>query len=205
MKECDSVMNSVHFDHEYSLSSGIVQIPTVQNAEVVIVEETGSKNNEDIVSELLIDGDIIDEIKKIIDKLQCEENIDSEGVSDMEESQYIKMRQKTNSSVYNVSRPKDVLISSGIVDYGSTTDEETSTNILRQEGRTEVHSMEEFRLRNNEELQGNFIYESKQYAEMSMTSDDGNEKDRVDAISVDLTRQNIDRDEIESEKKQKCM
>ena len=123
----------------------------------------------------------------------------------MEESQHIKMRLKTNSSVYNVSRPKDVLISSAIVDYGSTSNEETSANILRQEGRTEVHSMEEFRLRNNEELQGNFIYESKQYAEMSVTSDDGNEKDRVDAISVDLTRQNIDRDEIKSEKKQKCM
>ena len=110
----------------------------------------------------------------------------------MEESQHIKMRLKTNSSVYNVSRPKDVLISSAIVDYGSTSNEETSANILRQEGRTEVHSMEEFRLRNNEELQGNFIYESQQYAEMSVTSDDGNEKDRVDAISVDLTRQNID-------------
>ena len=150
MKEYDSVMNSVHFDHEYNLSSGIVQIPTVQNAEVVIVEETGSKNNEDIVSESLIDGDIIDEIKKINDKLQCNENIDSEGASDMEESQHIKTRLKTNSSVYNVSSPKDVLISSGIVDYGCTSDEETSTNILGQEGRTEVHSMEELRLRNNE-------------------------------------------------------
>ena len=41
MKEYDSVMNSVHFDHEYSLRSGIVQIPTVQNTEVLIVEETG--------------------------------------------------------------------------------------------------------------------------------------------------------------------
>ena len=102
--------------------------------------------------------------------------------------------------MYNVSRPKDVLISSGIVDNGSTSDEETSANILGQEGRTEVNSMEEFRLRNNEELQVNFIYESKQYAEMSVTSDDGNEKDRVDAVSVDLTRQNIDRDEIKSEK-----
>ena len=68
MKEDDSVMNSVQFDHEYSLGSGIVQIPTVQNTEV-IVEETGSNNNEDIVSESLIDGEIINEIKKINDKL----------------------------------------------------------------------------------------------------------------------------------------
>ena len=29
MKEYDSVMNSGHFDHEYSLRNGIVQIPTV--------------------------------------------------------------------------------------------------------------------------------------------------------------------------------
>ena len=94
MKEYDSVMNSVHFDHEYILRSGIVQIPTVQNAEVVIVEETGSKNNEDIVSESLIDGDIVDEIKKTNDKLWCKENVDSRGVSDMEESQHIKMRLK---------------------------------------------------------------------------------------------------------------
>ena len=35
---------------------------------------------------------------------------------------------------------------------------------------------------------------------MAVTNDDGNKKDRVDAISVDLTRQNIDRDEIVSEK-----
>ena len=112
------------------------------------------------------------------------------------------MRQKTNSSVYTVSRPKDVLMSSGIVDYGSTSDEETCSNILRQKGRTEVHSMDEFRLRNNEELQGNFIYEAKQYAEMSVTSNDGNEKDEVDAISDDpATRLNINRDGIKSEKK----
>ena len=50
---------------------------------------------------------------------------------------------------------------------------------------------------------GHFIYESKHYAEMSVTSDDGNEKDRVDAVCVDLTKQNIDRDKIESEKKTK--
>ena len=118
----------------------------------------------------------------------CEENIDLEGVSDMEESQYIKMRLKTNSSVYNVLRPKDVLISSVIVDYGSASDEETSANILRQEQKTKVCSMEEFRLRKNEELQGDFIYESQQYAEKSVTSDDANEKERVDAISVHLTR-----------------
>ena len=121
-------------------------------------------------------------------------------MSDIQESEHIKMRLQRNSSVYNVSRPKDVLISSAIVDYGSTSDEEISTNISKQEGRTEVHSMEEFRLRNNEELQGNFIYESKQYAEMAVTNDDGNEKDRVDAISVGPTRQIIDRDEIVSEK-----
>ena len=116
MKEDDSVMNSVQLDHEYSPGSGIVQIPTVQNTEV-IVEETGSNNNKDIVSESLIDGEIINEIK-INDKLRCEENIESEGSSDMEDTQNIKKRQKTNSSVYTVSRPKDVLMSGGIVDYG---------------------------------------------------------------------------------------
>ena len=68
MKEDDSVMNSVQFDDEYSVGSGIVQIPKVQNTEV-IVEETGSNNNEDIVSESLIDGEIVNEIKKINDKL----------------------------------------------------------------------------------------------------------------------------------------
>ena len=67
MKEDDSVTNSVQFDHEYSLGNGIVQIPTVQNTEV-IVEETGSNNNEDIVSESLIDREIINEIKKMNDK-----------------------------------------------------------------------------------------------------------------------------------------
>ena len=88
MKEDYSVMNSVQFDHEYSLGSGIVQIPTVQNTEV-IVEETGSNNNEDIVSEALIDGEIINEIKKINDKLQCK-NIESEGLSDMEDLKILK-------------------------------------------------------------------------------------------------------------------
>ena len=58
MKEDENVMNSVQFDDEYSVGSGIVQIPKVQNTEV-IVEETGSNNNEDIVSESLIDGEII--------------------------------------------------------------------------------------------------------------------------------------------------
>ena len=105
--------------------------------------------------------------------------------------------------MYNVSRPKYVLNSSGIVDYGSTSDEETSANISRQEGRTKFHSIEEFRLRNNEELQGKFICVSKQYTEMSLTSNDGNEKNKVHAISVGMTRQNIDRDEIKSEKKTK--
>ena len=74
------------------------------------------------------------------------------------------------------------------MDYGSTSDEETCANISRQKGRTEVCSMEEFRLRNNEELQGNVIYEAKQYAEMSVTSNDGNEKDKVDAISDGLDK-----------------
>ena len=49
---------------------------------------------------------------------------DSEGGSDTEESKHIKTRVKTNSSVYNVSRPKDVLISSAIVNYGSTSNKE---------------------------------------------------------------------------------
>ena len=102
--------------------------------------------------------------------------------------------------MYTVSRPKDVLMSSGIVDYGCTSNEETCANILRQKG-SEVCSMEEFRLRNNEELQGNAIYEAKQYAEMSVKSNDGNEKDEVDAISDgQMTRLNINRDGIKSEK-----
>ena len=40
---------------------------------------------------------------------------------------------------------------------------------------------------------------------MSVTSDDGNEKDRVDAVFVKQTIENIHRKKIESEKKQKCM
>ena len=61
--------------------------------------------------------------------------------------------------------------------------------------------MEEFRLRNNEELQGTVIYEAKQYAEMSVKSNDGNENDDVDAIYVDrVTRLNKNKDEIKSEK-----
>ena len=162
-------MNSVNFDHEYSLrngaTNGIVSIPTVQHIGDLVLEETVSNNNEDIVSESLTDVEIVDEIKKIKDKMQCEENIDLEGVSYMEESQPIKTRLKTNSLLYNVSRPKDVLISSAIVDYGSTSDEETFVNMSRQEPKTKVHSMEEFRLRNNEELQGDFIYDSEQYTE----------------------------------------
>ena len=103
--------------------------------------------------------------------------------------------------MYTVSRPKDVLMSGGIVDYRCTSDEETCANISIQKGRSEVHSMEGFRLRNNEELQGNAIYEAKQYAEMSVKSNDGNEKDKVDAVSDDPeTRLNINRDGIESEK-----
>ena len=55
-------------------TSGIVSMPTVQNIEeVVALEETGSNSNEDIVSESLTNGDIVDEIKKINDKLQCKE------------------------------------------------------------------------------------------------------------------------------------
>ena len=78
---------------------------------------------------------------------------------------------------------------------GPLDNEERCANILRQKGRTEVHSMEEFRLRNNEELQGNVIYEAKQYAEMSVTSNDANEKDKVDAISDDpATRLNINKE-----------
>ena len=92
-------------------------------------------------------------------------------------------------------------MSGGIVGYGCTSDEETCANILRQKGRSDIHSMEEFRLRNNEELQGNVIYEAKQYAKMSVKNNDGNEKDEVDAISDDpATRLNINMDGIESEK-----
>ena len=50
----------------------------------------------------------------------------------MEDTQNIKMRQKPNLSVYIVLRPKDVLMSSRIVDYGSTSNEETCASILRQ-------------------------------------------------------------------------
>ena len=152
MKWCDSVMNSVNFDHKYSIrngaTNGIVSIPTVQHIGDVVLEETVSNNKEDIVSELFIDGEIVDEIKKINDKLQCNKNIDSEVGSDMEENGCIKTSLKKKSLVYNVSRPKDVLISSAIVDYGSTSYEETSIIISRQELKTKVHSMEEFRLRN---------------------------------------------------------
>ena len=70
MKENGSVMKSVQFGDEFHVGSGIVQIAKVQNTEV-IVEENGSNNNEDIVSESLIDGEIINEIKKINDKLRC--------------------------------------------------------------------------------------------------------------------------------------
>ena len=93
-------------------------------------------------------------------------------------------------------------MSGGIVDYGCISDEETCPNISRQKGRSEVRSMEEFRLRNNEELQGNAIYEAKQYTEMSVQSNDGNEKDEVDAVSDDLATRlniNINMDGIESE------
>ena len=89
----------------------------------------------------------------------------------------------------------------GIVEYGCTSDDETFPDISRQKGRSEVCSMEEFRLRNNEELQGNVIYEAKQYAEMSVKSKDGNEKDEVNAINDDLvTILNINMDGIESER-----
>ena len=50
----------------------------------------------------------------------------------MEITQNIKTRQKTNLSVYTVLRPKDVLMSGGIVDYGSNSDEETCANISRK-------------------------------------------------------------------------
>ena len=46
------------------------------------------------------------------------------------------------------------------MEYVCTSDDETFPDISRQKGRSEVHSMEEFRLRNNEELQGNVIYEA---------------------------------------------
>ena len=64
------VMKPVQFGNEFSVGSGIVQIAKVQNTEVT-VEENGSNNNEDIVSESLIDGEIVNEIKKINDKLRC--------------------------------------------------------------------------------------------------------------------------------------
>ena len=91
----------------------------MQNTEV-IVEEIGSNNNEDIVSESLIDGEIINEIKKINDKLRCEGNIELEGSNDMEENQNIKMRQKSNSSDVHCIKTKrccDVWWNSGLWVY----------------------------------------------------------------------------------------
>ena len=140
MKENGSVMKSVQFGDEFSVGSGIVQIAKVQNTEV-IVEENGSNNNEDIVSESLIDGEIINEIKKINDKLRCGGGIELEGSSDTEENQNIKRRHKRNSLMYTVSGWQDVVMSSGIVDYGCISDEETCPNISRQKGRSEVCSM----------------------------------------------------------------
>ena len=89
----------------------------------------------------------------------------------------------------------------GIVEYVCTSDDETFPDISRQKGRSEVRSMEEFRLRNNEELQGNVIYEAKQYTEMSVKSKDGNEKDKVNAVNYDPgTILIINMDGIESER-----
>ena len=77
----------------------------------------------------------------------------------------------------------------------------TFLDISRKKGRSEVRSMEEFRLRNNEELQGNVVYEAKQYTEMSVKSKDGNEKVEVNAINDDpVIILNINMDGIESER-----
>ena len=111
------------------------------------------------------------------------------------------MRKKTNLSRSTVSKQKDVVMPSGIVEYGCTSDDETFPDISRQKGRSEVRSMEEFRLRKNKELQGNVIYEAKQYAEMSVKSKDGNEKDEVNAVNDDpVTISSINMDGIESER-----
>ena len=55
-----------------------------------------------------------------------------EGLSDMEENQNIRMRKKPNSSMSTVSKQKDVVMPSGIVEYGCTSDDETFPDILRQ-------------------------------------------------------------------------
>ena len=199
-KEDKSVKNSVQFDDEYSAGSGIVQISKVQNTEFIL-EEAGLNKNEDIVTDSLIDPEIVNEIKKINDKLQGEGDVESEGLSDMEENQNIRMRYKTNSSMLTVSKQKDVVMPCGIVEYVCTSDDETFPDISRQKGRSKVHSMEEFRLRNNKELQGNVIYEAKQYTEMSVKSKDGNEKDEVNAVNDDLvTILNKNMDGIKSER-----
>ena len=39
--------------------------------------------------------------------------LESEGSSEMEENQNIRMRKKTNSSMWTVSKQKDVMMSSG--------------------------------------------------------------------------------------------
>ena len=67
MKEDASVMSSAQLDDEYIDGSGIVQISKVKNTEFIL-EEAGSNKNEDIVTDSLIDGEIIKEIKKINDK-----------------------------------------------------------------------------------------------------------------------------------------
>ena len=172
----------------------------MQNTEFIL-EEAGSNKNEDIVTDSLINGEIINEIKKINDKLRGEGDVELEGSSDMEENQNIRMRKKTNLSMSTVSKQKDVVMPGGIVEYVCTSNDETFPDISRQKGRSEVRSMEEFRLRNKKELQGKVIYEAKQYTEMSVKSKDGNEKDEVNAINDDpVTILNINMDGIKSER-----
>ena len=92
-EEDESVMNSVQLDDEYSARRGIVQISKVQNTEFIL-EEAGSNKNEDIVTDSLIDGEIVNEIKKINDKLRGKGDVESEDSSDTEENQNIRTRKK---------------------------------------------------------------------------------------------------------------
>ena len=64
----------------------------------------------------------------------------------MEENQNIRMRKKQIHRCQLYRKKKDVVMPSGIVDYGCTSNDETFPDISRQKGRSEVHSMEEFRL-----------------------------------------------------------
>ena len=69
----------------------------------------------------MIDGEIVNEIKKINDKLQGKGDVELEGLSDTEENQNIRMRRKaylSMSTVYKeTKRCCDARWNSGICVY----------------------------------------------------------------------------------------